>query len=555
MKTSQSTHLHAYILTYLHALLLCFLAGCIETKEEYSLNPDGSGKVICEITQPLMAITITEAEEETGLEKARDEVEKILQESKGVEVWKDVTFKLTDDGKLYFKGAAYFRKLSALNIGGSMKSEEGQAEFVRLRSGGMRLRLWKGEKKKSSKGGKALSKSELARKVKTEKAKFAQSRPMIVMMLTGFRDEKIFHLPGKLNRVSGFKRNAATNTVRILVKGDKVLKAIDALAKDDAWWAKQVLTGRSLINEGPPMDADLCKKLFGAKGFVAASVKGTLKPLFNYRAEVARAKRAYPALRKKLGLAAKAEKVAAAVLPPAAGGRLKNLRVGGVQIIHESDQKKEIRPFNYDKGYALSLIAELPGAVMRIKEAKITKAQADTGEDLLPSREWDRKIHFPKLSANKSTVILEVKLKLPGTRAKGLKELSGELIYVVNKGTKTVDLGMLELKAGAKGKALGAEIKSLKESKWQKAHQELELKLEISRDQVKEVRFADINGNKLPVSGSGSWWSGRRVTLTYRLKGEFPAKARIMVEVYAQLQEYKVPFKLSNVSLIGLPLK
>ena len=35
-------------------LALGALAGCIKSKDEYTLNPDGSGKVVHEITQPLL---------------------------------------------------------------------------------------------------------------------------------------------------------------------------------------------------------------------------------------------------------------------------------------------------------------------------------------------------------------------------------------------------------------------------------------------------------------------------------------------------------------------
>ncbi len=525
--------------------LLCIFAGCIQTKEEYTLNPDGSGKVVYESTLPLMSTMMTD-EVPDPQDQAREEVGKILKNSQGVDVWKDVNYKVTEKGSLFFKGTAYFQKHSALKIGGSMKSESSKVVFEKLPKGGMELRLVekKAEEKESSAG--ELSDEELAKKVKAEKAKFQQSKGMLMAILTELRIEKIFHLPGQLNEVNVFKKDNDSNTVSILYEGGKMLQALDELAKTDEWWRKQALSGRGIVKEGPPMD-DLHEKLFGVGGQARTTLKGELKPLFDYENEVVSAKNMYPSMRERLGLSTVPKR-----LPAAEGGSFKSLRIGGVRLVRESNQKNCVRPFNYDKGYTISIIGELPGSVLKVKNVQILKAIADNGEDLRKKNSFHM---FPQLSEDKGTVIFDLNLRVPGDNVKSLKEVSGEIGYVVARGTKTVDLGTLKLKTGSKGLTLDVEISSIKENQWNKGSYELSLKLTTDNENIKRVRFMDANDIDLEVEKAGHMQMNKNLTLTFRYDKEFPSDAHIIVEMYDKVQEYTIPYKLENISLLGLPMK
>lgn len=525
--------------------LLLILTGCIETREDYIINPDGSGKVVYEALMPLKDWLVDE--DADPVEKAREEVGKILKGSRGVEAWKEVTFKVTDDLKLLFKGTAYFHRLSVLRIGGSVKSNCCQGEFIKLPDGSMELRLVEEKelKPENSKPTKELSDEESAR---IAKAKFKQIRPMLDMVLKGLRIEKIFHLPGTLDKVTIFKRGAASNTVQIIYEGEKILKAIDDLTSNDTWWKEHAAVDQNICNG--PSDEELNEKLFGSKGLPRATVTGELRPLFEYVAEVAAAKKAYVAMREKLGLPKEPE-----VLPAAKDGKFKSLRVGGIRMIYESNLDTGVRPFNYDKGYTLSLIGELSGTVVRFKEGRVLSAVADNGDDLLPKGQRDREILFPTLSKDKSTVVFDVILLVPKSHIKGLGEVSGEFIYEVAHATKTVDLGILKLKSGSKGRELGAFIASIEESKWVKGSYELKLKVKTYKQYIKEIQFFDEDGKRLEVEGPGHTQADGTLILKFRYKTKFPPKAHIVIEMYDKLQEYTISFKLNNISLMGVPMK
>lgn len=83
------------------------------------------------------------------------------------------------------------------------------------------------------------------------------------------------------------------------------------------------------------------------------------------------------------------------------------------------DRDRDIWPFNWTAGYTLSVVAELPGSVLKVSERELTKAEADNGGDLLPAKEWDRKITYANQSKDKSAAIFEVKLESPGDAVKG----------------------------------------------------------------------------------------------------------------------------------------
>ncbi len=134
------------------------IVGCIETKDEFTVNPDGSGKVIHELTFPAMNLEAGfqtmggGAPGEMGGGKPPSEmaggkpsdpnaqlknsVREILSKSSGVDAWKDVSYKITDDGRMYFKGTAYFPDINSLSIHSpNISSDMMRLSFTRNESG------------------------------------------------------------------------------------------------------------------------------------------------------------------------------------------------------------------------------------------------------------------------------------------------------------------------------------------------------------------------------------------------------------------------------------
>ncbi|MDQ5981210.1 MAG: hypothetical protein QG602_4188, partial [Verrucomicrobiota bacterium] len=310
------------------------------------------------------------------------------------------------------------------------------------------------------------------------------------------------------------------------------------LINDDTWMGRN--SGLMDPEAGPPMDEEMSKLLFGEKGPVQATVTGLGDAAFDYEAEVASAQEAYAALRQELG----AGPVATAA--PAQSGELKSVQVVGVRFARLTEEGLGLRPFSSEPGYTLSLLAELPGSVLAMtEECVLETAVADDGTDLLPESEWSRRISLPSLSDSKTHVLFEAQLALPGPGVKHIREVSGRLQFTVAAGTKEVDLGFAKLAAGADGKELDAHVESLD-------GQNLELKLALKPDDIRAL-FLVVGGNKTELNRRG--YSGFNDSYTYTFESEsgFPAKAKLVVDTYADLQTFNAPFKLEHLTLLGEP--
>ena len=290
--------------------------GCIETKQDFTLNPDGSGKVLVEMTMPQMPFNLGPPDGQGDPDLAAKQfVKQVLDGSKGVDAWSDVQYAKTEDGRTRFIGTAYFKDLS------QMKLQSGKMEgisFTKDDRGGMVLSIKEQESAKPPTPPKEIPEGQMAQRIQAERMQYQQMRPMMATMLGTMKMDVSFRLPGTLAEVSGFKKEPS-GAVRLAFDGAQMLKALDELMADDAYVRQSVLAGKKSGGGSPQMDQQTREKLFGTKGPLRARVTGPFKTLFPYESEVAAAKAAYPAMIKRLGL----DKLPAApptpTLPPGFG--------------------------------------------------------------------------------------------------------------------------------------------------------------------------------------------------------------------------------------------
>lgn len=517
------------------------LASCYDTEEEFTINPDGSGKVVHECSFQSVNLSNNDDDPEEALQSA---ITTLIEKSKGVDAWSDVSFKLLDDGRMWFKGTAYFKNIDELEIENQSmlsftwkKQDNGKAELA--------LSFKKDNDSKQESKAADLTPAEKAKKLKTERAKFQQAMPMFSAMLGGLKQTTTFHLPGKVEASSNFKK-ASSGDLGLTFDGAKMLDALNTLVADDDWLAKNEFD----TQKGPALDNELSGLLFGENAPVMASITGATKPLFDYAAEVAAAQKQTAKLQKQLGVVS--------VAPPSKGEPLKSIKVVGVRMISELDKKLDLRPFNYDAGYTLSVLAEFAGSVLDVTDkSAVTTATASDGTSILKSdREWDLRLGSPKLSADKASAIFDINLNLPPSGAKGLKEVTGTIQYRVAGGSKKTDLGLASFEVGAKGTEFDASIEKIKDG-WQKdGSKDIELKLKLKPDDVKTVSLVvDSTSPAIELERRGYSSSGGTTRFTFNFKEGIPEKGSIVVETYDQLKSFDVPFSIENISLLGTPME
>jgi len=525
------------------------LTGCFDTKEEFTLNPDGSGKVVHEST--FQDIISADSDTNDQQESLRQTIKNVLTESEGVEAWRDVTYKRLDEDRTFFRATAYFKDLSKLKI-------YNQTElFFLWRSsadGKLLLNLRAKEDHSNQKLTppkepaltETLSPEEQAKKLKEVRADYRKARFMMAEVLGPNTQETLFHLPGTVSQTSNFQTESS-GALKLEFDGVNFIHALDKLASNDAWMLKNASAFfQSSIDEDLSLNDDsLNEVLFGSNAPVQAVVTGPFAPLFDYAAEVAAAKKDFANTAEVLGIRP------AFFAPPAQGEPLKNLTVAGVQFVNETE-RKHLRAFrSWHAGYTLAVAAEFSGSVLdHTVEGEVETAIAEDGSSLLPEKDSDRKIRSTELSNDRTAVMFEVPLKLPPKGVSGFKEISGQLQYKVADGVKEVDLGITELEKGAKGTMLGARIASIGEVSKNGGAQELELELNVPDDQIKSVALV-ADGEKTELDRDASFSFPDSCTLNLTSEHAYPAKGLLFVEMYDNLRTYKAPFKLQNISLLG----
>ena len=517
--------------------LMFAAAGCVDLEQEYTINPDGSGKVVVHWIGAPFNLGPAKTPEAQAQSLLKDEITKC----EGVDAWKDLSCTARDDGKFEFKGTAYFKDLARLklhNQGFSMLVIKSSKDAA-----GNLVIVNEMENKKAA-ADKPLTEEEAKKKLKEERAKYQQGKRFVESMLADLKAVAKLNLPGKVGAATNFKK-VSDNSVRITLDGKAFMKVLDDVINNDELMLKHLKEKGSL--DAAPTDEAFNEKIFGEKGPVRATTTGALAALFDYEKEAGPARKEFEEIAKKMG--------GGPIGPPAKGGDFKSLKVAGVRHVYEADMERGLMPLGqHQPGMSISLLGDLPGTVLGMKEGKLKKAVADTGDDLLPE-EFQRSIHWVQLGKDKASVAFDVNLAAPGAKVKGLKEVSGVLTYLVGGKTKAADLGITEFKTGAKGTQFGSTVTKVEDNSWQEGHQNLELTVGLSRDMIASVVVQDESGSALKTMEGGSMSSGEETTLTFTIKGKFPAKGKIKVEVYEDLKTFEIPFKIENVDLLGRPAK
>ncbi len=516
------------------------LVGCIDLEQTWTLNPDGSGKLLHHaVFQPFSLNFDGGADPEDAM---RDAVQQTLDDSEGIAAWENVSFRLTDAGKIEFTGTAYFDDISAVKIAtGGSTMDMFSPTLSTDASGKLTLTMTAEE----SDGSPGLPPADLAGAVKEQKAQFAQMKPMMVAMLGEMKSAQTFHLPGTLANSTNFEKGA-DGSVGFAIKGSDLIAALDAMMNDTAWLEEQVAKGVDLSQEGPAIDGKMNEQLFGSSAPLSATFTGAGEASFDYASAVAKAREAYPAMLESLGLDGPVERVAAAD-----GSGFDSLVVGGVRLVRDLGLGDDIRPFNYPPGYTLSMVGKLNGGALDCEAGELTRAVDSAGNSLLPPSDFDRRISFPEVSEDGQYILFDLELALPGPGVDSIRELAGELTYITGSATAETDLGFTSLAEGSEGSELRATILTNGESSWQEGKHELAVEITADPAMLKELYVTDAAGKRLPTDVGGSGYSGDQVTRTLSADGPFPTDGKVVAVLYTDTKKYRVPFTVENVSLLG----
>ena len=231
------------------------------------------------------------------------------------------------------------------------------------------------------------------------------------------------------------------------------------------------------------------------------------------------------------------------------------VRVAGVRLVRYSDLNLGVLPLGRGNGYTLSLIADLPEPAVKIEGGQVDKALTNNGKSLLPEDGWDRKVRFGRLSKDYKTAVFDIELLLPDPGTLGLEELAGVLEYFTASGTKDIDLGLISLTAGAAGSQLGAKISSIRIDPYENNAPIVALTLNVPSETVESIELYDKSDQRLEITPYGNVARVNAATVKFLVAGELPGEGRIVVHVFENLEKHTLPFRITGISLVGLPMQ
>lgn len=287
--------MHTTLRSLLSLAIVLFLSGCLKTTRNFTINPDGSGKVTIEatMTRPDFLMGTEEKSKKQRQDELLDRVGEIIAGSEGVDVWKDVSFKDLGEGKIFFKGTAYFPDFNTVRFKGLSNTN-----FHLAMEGGNMWITITDESESTSESTEAaveenLPPEEIERRADSIQQEFRMSMALMRVALEEMEETTTFKMPGKMVRADAFSNSRGS--YRLSFSGKRLLKVMDSLANE-----RKVFVDLARYSGRPPMDDEKSRLI------VWGGVKPTLvvtpgaRPLFNYTREVESAKRSYSSLRKRL---------------------------------------------------------------------------------------------------------------------------------------------------------------------------------------------------------------------------------------------------------------
>ncbi|MBI5723228.1 MAG: hypothetical protein HZA50_04670, partial [Planctomycetes bacterium] len=239
--------------------------GCLETIETFTINPDGSGKVLFKRTVLDDVVTSefekrVRAEKNDPASKAEKTVDNIISGSKGVDAWVDLSYKKIEAGRISITGMAYFRDVNKLVLFGDKKSD---IKWSKSDKGGMVLEyectfLETPETQESTP--KKLTDEEITAELKKERENFQQQKEMNHVLYGLLKTDIMFMLPGKIGEINGLTKTP-NGGVRFLFEGKKYLDAVEKMLADD-----KLATEAIRKNNGQFVRDYIMQEVFGTKG-------------------------------------------------------------------------------------------------------------------------------------------------------------------------------------------------------------------------------------------------------------------------------------------------
>lgn len=296
------------------ALAAVSLTGCLEQNQKFILNPDGSGKLVVETTLDT-SMTAALGGGAAGADMGKQIAMQLLRGTEGVEVWADLTH-TTDGPKTTIKGTAYFPDINKVKMSGGENARGVSAgTLVSTKEGdAWTIATSLGEAPQPPAATPKPSAADISTSIQQAKTQWEAGKALIAPMLESAKVTTTVQVGGTIKETVGFAKEG-DDTGTLSFTGKNIVSLLDEVMSDTKALEDLISSsgGASALSDPRHMQKLLMESLTGGKGLPL--VKATPgKPVFDYKAEAAKAKAGQSAELK--ALQAEAAKPQGAVIRP-----------------------------------------------------------------------------------------------------------------------------------------------------------------------------------------------------------------------------------------------
>lgn len=513
------------IATVLLSLVCVMLVGCFDTRQEITLNSDGRGKAIIESTFAQTDLLSTTDNTSLRDHSANHYVRGLLEESSGIEAWRDVSIRELEDGRISFRGTAYFRDLSLFK---SAFSSMTKFKFTKDKNGLTTLILAPDTSNPRSSAAASYDFLTPA-SIGHQRKQFRAAKPLLTAMLSSMKCDTTFRFAGRIQRASNFEQRSPQE-LRYRFDGERVLDAMERLFNPA--FSNQLFAAVSSTN-ATPSDFWVNEILHGQRGPIIAVIASGEAMAFDYDAEVAAARESFRPVAKSLGL----DETALTVTPPLVDGDPAKAEVTGI------DWHFGTLPHSY----TLSMRAELPGSVINAETVEISRAKTVEGVSLLNTSSQSARFNFQ--DNRRSNLTFNVSLRAPSARSQGIAEVSGVLVCRVAENLRTVDLVSGTLRKGSAGTEFETKIEEV--SRLASGGDKIVFQTRLTPEELMSLAVVDDAGFSFSLTRQGMMSIGSVHNFTYSSKRTVPRAGKLVAQIQSGTKSVRVPFSVTNLALSG----
>lgn len=540
-------------LTILSSAVL--LTGCFQSDSTVQLNPDRSAVIELDASfqtgNSFAAAFSDGTEQKFDTELLRSEILDLIEGSEGVDAWTSVTYERLDDGRIHLSGTLFVSDISKVELDKidipvptiTKSGEQFIMEFEPASTGS--------RKKKSADqivDTATLTDEKVKSLIAQERRKFDQSKPIIEPFLSTMRSTARYSLNGTLVE----SRNITITPdglLEITLDGKKFLEAMDAVMGDDALLESILRKDGTIAGSSPGINRALTYHLFGETGSIRAVFENVEPIAEEFSERLMAAKMESEALIKSLTPEEKAEPVAepvSATLITDEESRITSTEVA--EITYHYDKMP-----GYSRAEHVSMViaATLSAPVLSVVDGTLERVETD-GEEIDLNKEPGGEVSIQNVWEDGKVVTFAITFPYPTRIKSHYKAIEGRLIVLTATDTREFSAEKVSLAPGVVFGDLNAKIESVPDPDEQ--YSELEINFPLARERILDVRFFDVDGNRIAADESSMAWSDNETTVGYITENGFPEIVTISVTYYG-VAKIAVPFQILNINGAGRKYK